>query len=173
MKKQSDVMVGIVWLAIAIFYLVSATGIKVFTGAGSTIISSRTIPYLWGICLALLSLSLIVRGVRKKRTEQGSETDHIDEPGEGEKGKTHLFQNKTFPVVATFVLLTLYAAAMKPIGFLISTFCYLLMQIPVLTPKEKRKPMTVLLVSAVSAIVIEWVFLHLLNVPLPTGIFSI
>ena len=168
MKKQSDVRIGLLWLAVSVFYLVNATGIKVFTGAGSTIISSRTIPYLWGACLALLSLSLIIRGIRKERmarAEQRTESDRGVEKVD--------FQKKALPVLTTFILLTLYAVAMKPLGFLVSTFCFLLLQIPVLTPAEKRKPLTVLLVSLVSAVVIEWVFVHLLNVPLPAGIFSI
>jgi putative tricarboxylic transport membrane protein len=75
-------------------------------------------------------------------------------------------------IVLTFVSLAVYIALLEPVGFLIMTAVYLFVQTLILTPKEKRNYIVTLITSIVIAVALDYVFVCLLNVLLPLGIFG-
>ena len=72
----------------------------------------------------------------------------------------------------TFVSLAIYIALLEPVGFLIMTAIYLFVQTLILTPKEKRNYIVTFITSIVIAVALDYVFVCLLNVLLPLGIFG-
>ena len=82
-------------------------------------ISARTIPVAWAVLLLVLSVVLMVRGYAEIR--------HLKATGEEIfSGRTpkRLAGGDNYAVIGTFIILFLYAFAMRPVGYLISTFVY-------------------------------------------------
>lgn len=161
MRKTKDLVTGLAGLALSAFYILCAQSISVFEGVGATAINSRTLPILWGVCLAVLSMLLLLRYFRSPKSEKSAE----------KKGKAEPLRAK-LAVPATFLLLTLYVLLMKPVGFVLTTGLYLFAQMLVLAPKEKLKTWFAAVLSVVLAVGIYLVFSRLLNVPLPAGILA-
>lgn len=159
-KKTNDLIIGVVCLLVAIFYLVNAMSIKVFEGEGATFISSRTIPMLWGILMACLSLRLIWRGI-KERAKSSKEQTKLQEKSKWKK--------ENYTVAGTLLLLLLYVVGLYTAGFLVSTVFYLFLQILILTPKGKAHMVLTVLLSVIVTISIYILFVHALHVPLPAG----
>ncbi len=74
-------------------------------------------------------------------------------------------------IIMTAVLLVVYVALFQKVGFLITTAIYLFLQLLILAPERKPKQIVLFAVSSViGAIVLQYIFVHLLYVMLPEGI---
>lgn len=158
MKNSKDLAAGLVCTAAAVFYLSSALSIQVFQGAGAAPVDSRMVPMIWGGCFLLLGLALTLRGWRAVRSQGAEKT-----------GDARGWLERNAAVCGTFVLLALYAFSMKTAGFILSTGVYLLLQMLLLTPGEKRNLPALLLLSAGCAVGVDLLFVKALHVPLPAG----
>lgn len=80
-----------------------------------------------------------------------------------------------YTVLGTFILLFAYALVLRPVGYLLTTFIYLIIQIILLTEQKKiNKKLVVkaLILSVVFSILSDYLFVKLLSVPLPSGILG-
>ena len=102
----------------------------------------------------VLGLCRLVIGVRMART--------------GEKGTTLQFPAKS---LLTIGLIAAYAFSFKSLGFVLSTFAYLILQMAVLW-EGKKKPWLILLVAVAGSLGVYLVFVHLFHVMLPTGLLD-
>lgn len=166
MEYKKNLFPGIVLSLFSAGYLIYATRIDVFTGSGSTPLSARFVPYLWGGCLLLLSVILIFRGVRQRKAAMANGEVTKSNICLGELLKEH------YEVILTFIFLAIYIALMEPIGFLIMTILFLFAEILILTPKDKRNYIIAAIVAIVFSFGIDFIFVRLLNVLLPLGIFG-
>ena len=163
---MKDLLTGIVAAAFSAFYLMQTSGIKIFGGATAGV-TAQTIPRLWGGALLALSLVLILRSILTMRKSKAEETAE-------KKGILAALKERR-EVVFTFVLLILYAALMKPVGFIIMSILYVYLQVWVLTPPEKRtkRMHTIAGVLAVFfSVSLYFVFTKYLMVMLPPGILK-
>ena len=120
MKKcVKDLIAGAVLALCSIGYYIASHSIQSF-GSNKDFISARTIPVAWAVLLLVLSVVLMVRSYAEIR--------HLKATGEeifsGRTPKDWLADN--YAVIGTFIILFLYAFAMRPVGYLISTFVYLI-----------------------------------------------
>ena len=69
MQYKKELVPGIVLTVIAVLYLFFTTQIQPFTGLGATPLTNRFMPFFWGTCLLILSIMLIIRGVRMRKKE--------------------------------------------------------------------------------------------------------
>ena len=166
MEYKKNLIPGIVLTIFSIIYLVLTSQIKKFSGLGSDPLGARAIPYLWGISLLLLSLILVVRGIKQRNLAIKNNT-----LVKSELNFTGMIKENR-EIVLTFVSLAVYIALLEPVGFLIMTAVYLFVQTLILTPKEKRNYIVTLITSIVIAVALDYVFVCLLNVLLPLGIFG-
>lgn len=162
---KSDLITGIVGAALSAGYLWQATKVKVFGAEMTAGVNAQTVPKLWGACLLILSVILIVRALLALRKEQQTAD-----------ARALLAQVKAHrEVVYTFVLLILYAALMKPVGFILTSIVYTFLQIWVLTPLEKRTKKVKTVAAALSvafSVGLYFVFTKYLMVMLPAGILK-
>lgn len=166
MEYKKNLIPGIVLTIFSIIYLVLTSQIKKFSGLGSDPLGARAIPYLWGISLLVLSLILVVRGIKQRNLAIKNNTlvkSELNFAG-------IIKENRE--IVLTFISLAVYIALLEPVGFLIMTAVYLFVQTLILTPKEKRNYIVTLITSIVIAVALDYVFVCLLNVLLPLGIFG-
>lgn len=165
---KMDIIPGIVIAIFSIGYLALIPSIQTFTGLGSTPLTNHFIPYLWGGFLLVLSLWIIVRGLRKRKK-------YLAEGGKIEKSslKDALLERRE--VVASFVSLALYVGLMDLVGFVIMTILYVFVQILILTPRDKWEKTYVpaAITAVVSGVLLFYVFRYLLNVLLPVGILKL
>ena len=164
---KSDLITGIIAAAFSVFYLFQTTTIKIFGGATGGV-NARTVPEIWGGCLLILSIILIVRSIYGMAKAKKNPT--LPEQGNFIK---NLIDKRE--VVYTFALLIGYAALMKPVGFIITSIIYVFLQILILTPikKRSRKVMGIAAVMAVTfSTVLYYVFTKYFMVLLPPGILK-
>ena len=167
-QYKLDIIPGIVLSLFAIAYLSQIHNIVEFKGLGSTPLTNRFVPYLWGGSLLVLSLWVLVRGLRRKKK-------YLAEGGEADKTSFRDVISDKREVIVSFIALTIYMALMRSLGFVITTLCYVFVQILILTPREnwKKTWLPALITAAVSAGLLFYVFRYLLNVLLPVGVLSV
>ncbi len=168
-QERNNLITAAVLTALGIAYLVSARSIKVFEGFGATPISARTIPQIWGTALVILSVLLLLRSMirygKLKKEEDPAERTGI---------RGWFAENYT--VVGTFIVLFLYAVLLRNVGYLITTTVYLIIQMLLLTGRERINKKTIILVVIIAVIfslVTDFIFVKLLHVLLPRGIFGL
>ncbi len=166
MEYKKNLIPGIVLTIFSIIYLVLTSQIKKFSGLGSDPLGARAIPYLWGISLLVLSLILVSRGIKQRNLAIKNST-YV----KTSLNLSHMIKENR-EIVMTFLSLAIYIALLEPIGFLIMTVIYIFVQTLILTPKEKRNYILTLITSIVIAVALDYVFVCLLNVLLPLGIFG-
>lgn len=163
---MKDLLTGIVAAAFSAFYLMQTSGIKVFGGATAGV-TAQTVPRLWGVAMLALSILLILRSILAMRKK--SEQDEEESLGFLARLKERR------EVVCTFSLLILYAALMKPVGFIIMSIIYVYLQVWVLTPPEKRTKKMHTIAGGLAvffSVSLYFVFTKYLMVMLPPGILK-
>lgn len=167
MTYRTNLAAGGALSLFAVCYLYLSFGIKPFEGIGATPLDAAFIPRLWGTALLVLSLSLIVRGFRARNAEFGK--------GEGkkkEKFSLREFYTKNGEVILTFASIAVYTALLGPVGFVITSALYVFFQIMILSPPGERNYKTAAVIAIVSSAAVDYLFVVLLSVLLPTGILG-
>lgn len=160
-KKCRDLILGVVMLALSAFYLIFTFQIKTRPKLVPSYSSAQIVPILLGTLLAILSIILIVQGVRKMRAYK---------PQEGEDKKSA--REDTISVALTVAVILLYILIMQPLGFCLSTVIYLFLQMTVLAPKDKRNYLLFAIVAVVFTALIFVAFRIGLQQLLPRGIIE-
>lgn len=160
-KKCKDLILGVVMLALSAFYLIFAFQIKTRPKLVPSYSSAQIVPILLGTLLAILSVILIVQGVRKMRACNAQE-------GEDKKSS----REDTISVVLTIAVILGYILLMQPLGFCLSTVLYLFLQMVVLAPKTKRNYLLFAIVAVVFTALIFVAFRMGLQQMLPRGVIE-
>ena len=170
-KYTSDIFLGAGLFLFSVFYFCMSFTIDVFAGFGATMINAQTIPQIYAVILMLLSIYLLIRTVRRIQADKRSGTFTTDE----HRLSIREFWNEYYSVIATFILMFAFALALKPVGFIVSSFVYLVAQILVLTPKgqlTRKVIMLAIIIALVSSVLIDWLFVTQFSVLLPQGILG-
>ena len=78
-------------------------------------------------------------------------------------------------MVASLVLATIYVNILMPVGFIISTLLYLVLQITVLAPDDKRTKKDLIkyaIITVVFTLVVYFLFRYGFKIILPQGILK-
>ena len=161
-KKCKDLILGVVMLLFSGFYLYFAKQIKTRPKLTPSYASAQIVPTLLGILLAVLSVIMIVQSVLKLK--KGGMTSDEDTPASDKSGM--------ISVALTFAVMIIYTLVLPVLGFCLSTFVYLILQILILAPKEKRNIKLFVLISVVFTAVVFVVFRIGLQQLLPRGIIE-
>ena len=89
------------------------------------------------------------------------------EPGKGEEPLPR--GRQALKVVGVLVLLLVYAAVLKPLGYIVSTVIFL---VGALILADVRRPLPLILMPGGLAVVLFYVFYELLRVSLPRGMIE-
>jgi len=167
-QYKLDIIPGIVLALFSIGYLAMIPQIQTFTGMGATPLTNHFVPTLWGSVLLLLSLWIIVRGLRKRKK-------YLAEGGTIKKTSLKDVLIERREVAASFISLVIYVALMGVVGFAPMTIVYVFVQILILTPREnwKKNYVPAAITAVISGVLLFYIFKYLLNVLLPVGILSV
>lgn len=155
-KKMRDLILGVFMLAVSGFYLFFAQQIKTKPKLTPSYASDRIMPTILGILLAILSIVLIIQGIKRMKAldaDDGKKMDKAD----------------AMAVVYTFVIIIGYIILMPIAGFCLSTVIYLFLQMIVLAPPDKRNYVLFAIVAVVFTALVFVAFRMGLQQLLPRG----
>lgn len=162
-QRNKEMLLGAVMIALAVFYLVASTYIRV---RSSVSVNARMIPQILGCIVLLLGVLQVLHGrktlaaVRKKDEAEGRAAVAV---GKEEK-------RDAVPVVYTFIIILAYAVLFEPLGFVISSTLCMFAQMWVLSPKALFRPAKFFAISLIVAVVVYIVFRMGLELSLPGGL---
>jgi putative tricarboxylic transport membrane protein len=192
LKKQQRLLIGnAVFFLVAAIYLVLSGQINVINVFGVTVVDSTTIPRVLGVMLLVLNAISLCQNLGEykriknrqdkpaeavQETTQKAEDGQLDvekELAEAEENEANAEVDKV-SVILSIVCMALFAALINPLGFLLASFVYMVLQALVLTLKEERKKKFgfILVLSAVFAVAVYMIFTKGLGLMLPTGILG-
>lgn len=162
-KNYTDLFAGLVVMALAVFFYWTTLGTKSFMKAGKGRLAPDAIPKAVAIAMLVLGVVIIVKwfinsrqGKIKPLEEFDDSDDCIGMTAEQIKNR-HLFQKITMP--CTVALIFLYILLMPKIGFTIATFCFLTLQITLLSTDLSAKSWTKsLLIALIASLMIYIIF---------------
>ena len=144
MSKTFDKGTGIILLIISILFVLES--LKISGSAYGSAIGPKTYPLILGIILGLLSLRLLYESFKSK-AESKEKAD---------------FDYKKFGVI--FIAAILYVFLLEIIGYVLSTFLFLLIAFQVM---EKGKILSTIIISAIFTFGVYFMYVSLLGGSLP------
>ena len=167
MQYRKDITSGALIGAVSIIYLLLTCKVSIFTGPGAAPLSARFVPAMWGTILLILSVLLLVRGLRNRKAA-------LQKRGAAEQSRFSLkgFYLQNTEVILTFAVLAAYIYLLKPVGFLIMSALYIFAEALILSKRGKRRVITALVLAVTASVLIDFVFVRLLYVMLPKGILG-
>ncbi len=160
LKRYKEVVSGVVFLLLSVGAYFGADGIRVFAPNSGSYINAQFFPKLIAGALALVSVFQVLYGV------------HSLQPAGRSKGNgTDMNRSGMLRIVATLVLLALYVALMKDVGFLIMTIVYIFGQALILTPKDRVNVPFITCLAVISSSVVYFMFVNVFSLMLPRAPF--
>lgn len=136
-KNFQDLISGIVIMALAAFFLWTTFGTKSFLGTGRGRTAPDTIPKIVAAAMFVIGAVITLKwfiAMKKGTLPKVEDADSAEDCAgmdDREIANRRLFQKITMPV--TLVLVFCYILAMPRVGFTISTFFFLTLQITLLS----------------------------------------
>ena len=152
-NRQRDIIAAVVFLAFGIFMFGNSAGINPII---PNEVGSGYVPKFVSIVIAILSISLLILTLLKKKIGPNEKTDEDIKGG-----------------IFTVMALAAYVILFEFLGFLVSTALYLFVQITLLSNAKNRKLLVFGIIAVVVPLVIYGLFKTLFNMPFPAGIFEI
>lgn len=147
-----DTQLGIIMLVIGVVYGIMVLQIP---GTASQLFDSRFVPALVSILIILVGILQLGRGLQK--------------PVEEKENKE--FDTKT--VICTFILIAAYILFYSSIGFIVTTFIFLFLEMNILTPSYVNKNQLVYLaIALIFSVGIYYLFYYGFSIFLPGGILE-
>lgn len=155
-KKMRDMAAGAAILLLGGVMFI--TSFSISSGA-STGMGPAFMPRLLSGMLTVLGILILMEGIKQARTESQKEKE--------EKGKSDYLS-----VILSVGFLLVYIAAIKPVGFMMSSMVYLFAQINLFTwkmEKTKASYLLYLVISVVAAVAVFYIFTKGFKLMLPAG----
>ncbi|MBQ3764348.1 MAG: tripartite tricarboxylate transporter TctB family protein [Synergistaceae bacterium] len=89
-----------------------------------------------------------------------------------EENKKIVFDQDFFGGIGTVVLMVLYMLAFQPVGFVVSSAVYLFLQMLLLSDRTNRKVILFAVVSVLLPLAVDALFVFVIKMPLPVGVFG-
>lgn len=144
MNKTFDRYAGIVFLAVGALFVIESR--RISSSAYGSAIGANIFPFILGLFLALLSIRLIYQTFRYKQEETKSEK----------------LDYKRFGII--FAAAVLYAFFLEDIGFVISTFVFLMIGFQTM---QRGRIWVSLLIAAAFSYGVYFLFVNVLDGSLP------
>jgi hypothetical protein len=177
MNYKQELGVGIFFLVLAVLYLAGSLSISAIDPFGNSTLSSRAIPQLIGGMIAVLSGIHIIGNILKmKKANRGGPssgetaegTKAADKPGGFRIGRPGRL------MLVSVLFICAYIFFFTRLGFILSSVLFLLAEISLLIPAEKRKRWAVFTVcfSAGLPVLLYLLFTKPLSMFLPRGLLG-
>lgn len=164
-QRNKETILGILMVAFALFYLVSASAIETGTAVK---VNARAFPYGLGLLIAFLGLVQIRAGLRVGAAiARKNARDGVAPVAVSAAEWRHVF-----PVVGIFIIIIAYILFLESAGFVVATSLCIFLQILLLTPKGGKRFLLSAFVAVASSVIIYVAFRKGLDLSLPEGLLS-
>ncbi len=154
-KKNLDILVGFIFFAFAGLLFIAA-GFMPTREGGIPALNTGFYPRLLAIILAVLSVLMVLEAVRKQ----------------ADSGQVEVWwttKAAMFMFAFTIVLLVLYPFVMKTFGFATASLLFITSLTWMLSDKNNRKPVSIIIVSVGLTALLYIIFKMILAIPFPHG----
>lgn len=159
---RADSVAGGVGFVFSLAYLAVALRIPFLPSSVETV-GPRVFPIAIGVALALASLALLVKGLREEPSDEGGE------PAESVEQEDDTLTQSATRLGVIVALLFGYILLFVPLGYVISTFLFIL---AVTMYLDSQHWIRNLVYAVLFPLVVYFVFTELLRVTLPAGLLS-
>lgn len=184
-SRRKDIYSSVFFIVLAVAYYFQTYNIRSYKSFDVTVLTSASIPRVLAVILLVLSIIQIVSCLKVKErkdntigtSEEGTlkkeETAELDIEKELKIAQKNE-ENEKYDIkdiIFTVVFLIAYLLVMDSLGFVISTFLYMVAQITLMTKKAERKKKILfcIVLSAISSFLIFYLFNDVLGMILPIG----
>lgn len=160
-QRFEDLLLGVVFAAISVAYYYGASKLppsKLFK------IGADFMPKIYAVCLFIVSIAFIIFGI------------HNVKDGKEPRKKTEDFPVEYGRVTRVSLVFIAYALCWKPVGFVVSTAVFLIVEMFLFAPDNKKTSKDALLyvlISIVTTAVLFYAFRNGFHILLPVGILKI
>ncbi|MCC8025529.1 MAG: tripartite tricarboxylate transporter TctB family protein [Clostridium sp.] len=160
-KKYGDIVVGVFFIALSSVMMVMA---QMLPKSKVMDIGPDFMPMAIGIITFLLAAALLFLSVKNFKMHVAAIDSESIESCDYKR------------VLYSGLLVLVYVFILKPVGFIISTFLYLPLQMLVLAPEDRRGKkdlIKLLVIDLIFTMVVFFLFRYGFKIVLPAGIFTI
>ena len=174
LTRSRDAQAGLAAAVLGVIYLVAALQIEPDRSTAS-VLGPRFAPLLIGAAVVACAVALVVQGARSSEVttpaEQPREAgDYADEDGREVTAPVEDSRPRSrWQVVVTFAVFAAYVVAFIPLGYLLSTFAFL---VAMTTYVDRNRLVRNVIYAAVFAPVVFVLFNYGLQVQLPPGLLG-
>ncbi|QJQ95341.1 MULTISPECIES: tripartite tricarboxylate transporter TctB family protein [Halomonadaceae] len=162
-QQQRDVITGCLLLALSGALFWASKNIKDFASIG---VGADFMPLLTALLFLIVGLLMVSAPLWQQVVEPS-----IGLTVEVEGAERVIFGG--IPAVMMSIVLMLgYLLFLDKIGFLLASAVYVFVQIQILVKGERRRHFLFVLVSVLAALISYYLFVHLFDISLPTGILG-
>ncbi|MDR0324321.1 MAG: tripartite tricarboxylate transporter TctB family protein [Treponema sp.] len=180
MNQKHEIGVGIFFLLLSVFYIAQSLSIQSFDPFGNSFITSQAMPQVIGGLVFVISIAHIIIAFVKlqkekaKQTESSAEDQSSSQVGKAAGMKLRLTKPVLLMLI-TILLTCAYIYCFTRLGFILSSVFFLMIQIFVLIPAEKRKKWAAFIVcfSITIPVGLYLLFTRVLSMFLPRGLFGL
>ena len=168
LEKYEDWLVALFYLIITVVYAVQIPSIKI---TSISPIDSAFLPIILSAGMGILTVCQIYQAIKKQKKMAQAAAENADADANAETVDAEDAPDYGRAIM-TLAASLLYVALLNPLGFVISSVVYLELQMCIMSPKDKRKPVKFLIISIITVLVIYFIFHNLLRLMLPNGILT-
>ena len=153
-NKTRDIICSIIVLAFgaAMIYYVKDVRRVIRTDVGSAFV-----PTLIGWCIVVTGACKLLYSIFTGLKEESK--------------KIELDQDM-FGGIGTIILMVLYMIAFQPVGFVVSSALYLFIQMLLFSEKSNRKIILFAVIAVLLPLAVDALFVYVIKMPLPVGVFG-
>lgn len=160
-KKYGDIVVGVFFMALAAMLMIMA---QMLPKSKVMDIGPDFMPMVIGGVTFILAAILTILSIKNFKMH-AKELEHAEIPDCDYKR-----------VLSSIILVLIYVFILQPVGFIISTLIYLMLQMAVLSPDDERDAKHLIrlaIINVVFTLVVFFLFRYGFKIVLPAGIFTI
>jgi len=174
--QKRDLITSIVFLIFGIAVVIASGNIPVKNVNGD--VGSAFLPEMIAGIMIFLSFILLAKTVmhikkNKPREEKNDNNVNIQVAAKVDNEPKGFAGNKA--VFVSFVNLCVYVVLFKPVGFILSSIIFLVLQMAIMTEDSKitvRKLVIWGVISVVTAVLVYLIFYEIFSMPLPMGLLD-
>ena len=160
-KKYGDIVVGVFFMVLSVALITMA---KMLPKSKVMEIGPDFMPLVIGSVVFILAAILTFLSIKNFKMHE-KELENVTIPECDYKR-----------VLLSVILVLIYVFILQPIGFILSTMAYLLLQMLVLSPDDERDAkhiVRLVLIDVIFTLVVFFLFRYGFKIVLPAGIFTI
>lgn len=160
-KKYGDMVVGVVFMVLGALLVIMA---QMLPKSKVMEIGPDFMPTVIGSVTFILAAILIFLSIKNFKMHV-KELEHAEIPDCDYKR-----------VISSIILVLIYVFLLQPVGFILSTLVYLMLQMVVLSPDEERDAKHMIRLAVINVaftLVVFFLFRYGFKIVLPAGIFTI